>query len=68
MFTVCYALFASLTAVTPLESECFKMNQADVNVAVVDCRKLDHDPFTTCESQRVGALKYFFRVRKLDGV
>jgi hypothetical protein len=69
MFTICVYIFVSQFAVTPIEARCFEdRSQDDVNKSVAQCRQEDKSPATTCESQRVGALKWFIRVRRVDGL
>lgn len=68
MFTVCVFIFASLTAVEPVEASCFTTaNEKALEPVRAECSRLDKDPLTTCEMQRVGALKYFIRIRQLNG-
>ncbi len=68
MFTLCLFMFASVTAVDPVSVDCYRASHSDVRTASDKCTALDKDPITTCETQRVGALKVFIRVRKIEGV
>ena len=67
MFTLCLFMFASVTAVDPISTDCVRATQAKVSEATRRCSVLDKDPLTTCETQRMGALKVFIRVRQLEG-
>ncbi len=67
MFTICLFWFASVTAVEPFNAECTPATQADITAHVTACRSIDRDPLMMCEAQRMGALKMFFRIRKLEG-
>ena len=67
MFTLCVFLFSSATAVLPIDAKCGMASKKEVDEAVALCREADKDPLMTCESQRMGALKWFIRVRKLEG-
>lgn len=66
LFTLCFSLFSSLVAVTPLHSSCELVTLTDVNTAVARCAALDKDPITTCEARRAGALKWFITIRQLE--
>lgn len=69
MFTICIALYTSLVSVDAIGTSCYTdMTQADVATAVAECKAIDHDPLTTCEARRAGALKWFITIRKLEGV
>lgn len=66
MFTICFFLFSSVTAVTPIKQECVVGTRKDVAEATARCAELDRDPLTTCEAQRMGALKLYVRIRQLE--
>lgn len=66
MFTVCIYLFASLVSVDPVSEDCVQATKKDVAEATAMCSALDKDPLTTCEIQRVGATKFFIRIRRIE--
>ncbi len=67
ILTVCIFTFASLVAVDPVSEECFRTTDKDLAIVTAMCAKTDKDPLSTCEVQRVGATKYYIRVRHLAG-
>jgi hypothetical protein len=66
MFTLCYFVFSTLTAVTPAQESCIKAPESYVRAAVQACRAADRDPIGTCEAQRVGAVHVYIRVRMVS--
>ncbi len=67
MFTICFAVYASLTAVDPIQQQCVKgLTKTQVSDVARGCDAWSHDPITTCEMRRAGALKYFVTVRHLE--
>lgn len=66
MFTICFAVYASLVSTVPSSSVCMRGDAAYASASVAACETLAHDPLTTCEANRVGALKWFITVRQLD--
>ncbi len=67
MFTLCVFLFSSLVSTNPVgPAECVLVDKYELTRSRVKCEALDHDPLTTCDMHRVGALKWFITIRKLD--
>jgi hypothetical protein len=67
ILTICIFSFASLVAVDPVTEECFRTDGAGLTRAVAACSAIAKDPISTCEVQRMGATKYYIRVRRLAG-
>ncbi len=65
MFTVCFAIYASLSAVHPTSSRCHSMTEEGTTMAIATCYAVDRDPLRTCESRNVGA-KWFITIRNLN--
>ncbi len=66
MFTVCFAVYASLVATQPTFLQCDKVDQAVVSALQNKCALIDKDPLATCEARKAGAFKWFFTVRQLE--
>lgn len=67
LYTICFSLYSSLVSVTPVQSACvLGYTPADIAAVTDGCKALDHDPLTTCETRRAGALKYFVTIRQLE--
>lgn len=64
MFTVCFIMFHSLTAVTPMSESCVRLNAKGVDKAIAKC-EAQRDPLSTCEASRVGVMKWYIRTRQL---
>ncbi len=67
LLTLCIFTFASLVAVDPVSEECIRVNQAQLADFTTACAAENKDPLSTCEIQRMGALKVYIRVRHLAG-
>ena len=67
MFTICFAVYASLVSVSPEQSLCFKAPPTFVSAAVSKCEQLSHDPLSTCEAREVGANRWYVTVRRMTG-
>lgn len=67
MFTICFAVYASLVSVTPMQQECRKVDRAGLNAAVATCEALARDPLTTCEARPAGRLLWYVTVRRIEG-
>ncbi len=65
ILTVCIFTFASLVAVDPVTENCFRTDSKGLADDVATCTEISKDPISTCEVQRVGATKYYIRVRRL---
>ncbi len=66
MFTICFAVYASLVSVEPISEVCVKSTLAEVSRAVTECQS-SKDPISTCEARRAGALKVFVTRRFMVG-
>jgi hypothetical protein len=65
ILTVCVFTFASLVAVDPVSEDCFRGDSKDLARVQARCDLIAKDPISTCEIQRVGATKYYVRIRHL---
>lgn len=66
VLTICIFSFLSLTAPQADYETCYRATSKDLVDVTAACSALDKDPLSTCEIQRVGAAKFFVRVRHLD--
>ena len=66
ILTVCVFSFLSLTATRADYETCYRATSKDLVDVTTACSALDKDPLSTCEVQRVGATKWFVRIRHLD--
>lgn len=67
MFTICFAVYASLVSVTPVDSECIQVGRRDLNEAINACALTNRDPLTTCEARASGALNWYITIRRIEG-
>jgi hypothetical protein len=68
MLMLCTYVFASVVATMPVQTSCVRVTAKQAEAHVFACKLLDKDPLATCESQRMGALTWFIRVRRLEVV
>ncbi len=68
ILTICLFTFSSLVSPVPDTEQCFKLTDKALPVIVAKCEAYNHDPLTTCEVQRVGATRYYVRIRTIEGV
>ncbi|MDD5374448.1 hypothetical protein [Acidithiobacillus sp.] len=66
MFTICFAVYASLVAVEPTEYHCGQVSLTQANEMVALCKEADKDPIKTCEARKAGALKWFITVKHIS--
>ncbi len=67
ILTICIFQFASLVAVDPVSENCFRSSDRDLAIVTSMCTATNKDPLSTCEVQRVGATKWYVRLRTLAG-
>ena len=65
ILTVCFFVFNSLVAVTPVSEACFYGNETELRKVGDACSAVNHDPLTTCEIQRMSPARYYVRVRSI---
>ena len=66
ILTICIFSFASLVSPVPTTEQCFRTDSAGLTDATARCEAINHDPLSTCEVQRVGATRYYIRIRSLE--
>ena len=66
ILTICVFSFLSLTATTADYETCYRATPKELSAVTTACSEVDKDPLSTCEVQRVGATKFFVRIRHLE--
>lgn len=67
ILTICLFSFASLVSPYPSSEDCYKATEQDLRVVSAKCALANKDPLSTCEIQRVGATKWYVRLRTISG-
>jgi len=65
ILTICVFAFASLVSTEPVSETCYRVTDKELSKVVVACGDVNHDPLSTCEVQRMGATRYYVRIRTI---
>lgn len=65
ILTICVFSFLSLVSPTPAEETCYRATDKELSAVNEACAAVNHDPLSTCEVQRVGATRYYVRLRTI---
>ncbi len=66
ILTICLFTFSSLVSPVADTETCYKATEKDLAGVTASCLAVNHDPLSTCEIQRVGATRYYVRVRTIE--
>ncbi len=68
ILTICLFTFSSLVSPVPDSEACYKATSDKLPGIIATCDAANKDPLTTCEVQKVGAVRYYIRIRTIEGV